>query len=1068
MPGCRLALVWFLLLPTLLRAQEPDFGREVLPILSDKCFHCHGPDAKARKAGLRLDTKEGAFREKDGVKVIVPGKSGESELVRRIASHDEAEMMPPPEANRTLSPQQKDILKRWIDAGAKWNQHWAFVAPRRPAMPAVKHKDWVKQPLDHFVLSHLEVQGISPSSETTRESWLRRVSFDLTGLPPTLAELDDFLKDTSATAFEKVVDRLLASPRYGERMASDWLDLARFSDTHGYQMDRYRPMWPYRDWVIKAFNQNLPYDQFVTWQVAGDLLRSATKEQRLATAFNRLHLQNEEGGIVEEEYRVSYVVDRINTFGTAFLGLTLDCTRCHDHKYDPLTMKDYYSLFSFFQNIDESGQTTYFTNAMPVPTLLLSDDATDRKLAELRKKIGEKEQALTQLAERYRLGATYGSPASANPAADFESWLRNKPKHLELPGLQGHYSFNDLEKNQSPNLVEGGKPATAQEGPKLVPGKLGQGVLLDGENGFEFPSTGHFTRSDPFTLSLWLNTPSHDPRFVVLHHSKAPIDAGSRGYELLLEQGKVAFGLHHMWPGNALKVIARTPIKVAEWTHMAVTYDGSGRAVGVRLYVSGKAVEIDVVRDGLYKDITYEGGEPNLTLGHRFRDNGFKGGQVDDLRVYSRALTPFEIGSLVDAKHAEAVWTKAYAQLTPGDRSQLADVFLHRFHAPYKTLLHELHTLRKEESKTVNPVPEAMVMQELPQPKPCFVLKRGAYDSPGEPVAANTPGVLPPFPADLPHNRLGLARWLVQPTHPLTARVAVNRLWQQMFGVGLVETTENFGTQGARPANPGLLDWLALELATPSDPKATPWDMKRLVKMIALSATYRQSSRVDAERMRRDSENKLVSRYPVRRLSAEMLRDQALALSGLLVERQGGPSVKPYQPDGLWEVAMGNPKYDRGKGPDLYRRSLYTFWKRTIPPPTMTTFDAAERNVCLVRRQTTTTPLQALALLNDVQIVEAAKVLGQRILLQPGDLRTRIAWAFRHVTGRTASDQELAVLEALWTEQQELFKKDPAAAKKLLATGEAKVDAALPPADSAAATVLVLALLNHDEAVMRR
>ena len=420
--------------------------------------------------------------------------------------------------------------------------------------------------------------------------------------------------------YEKVVDGLLASPRYGERMAVEWLDLARYADTHGFQMDRYRAMWPWRDWVIRAFNQNLPYDQFLTWQLAGDCSLSATKDQRLATAFNRLHMQNEEGGVVEEEFRVAYVVDRVNTFGTAFLGLTLDCCRCHNHKYDPLTMKDYYSLFAFFQNIDESGQTSYFTAAMPVPTLLLSDAATDTKLAGLRRQIVAKEKQLVEEGTR--------------AAAAFDAWLGKRPKKLDVPGLLAAYAFDEVQGNQTPNAVDPGKPGQGDEGPKLVPGKMGQAVELNGENGFTFPGVGHFTRVDPFSFSLWLRTPSQAPRFVVLHHSRAPIDAGSRGYELLLESGRVAFGLHHMWPGNALKVVTKAVLPVNTWVHVTVTYDGSSRAAGLRIYLDGQPAERDVVRDGLFKDVTYDGGEPSLALGHRFRDSGFKGGQVDELRIF--------------------------------------------------------------------------------------------------------------------------------------------------------------------------------------------------------------------------------------------------------------------------------------------------------------------------------------------------------------------------------------------------------------------------------------------------
>jgi hypothetical protein len=1034
--------------------QNPNFDRDILPIFSDKCFHCHGPDAKARKASLRFDTKEGAFRVKDGTRVIVPGKSADSELIRRITSEDESDVMPPPEAPRKLTAQQKELLKKWIDSGAKWEQHWAFTPIQRPEPPSVRHQEWIKQPLDRFILAKLEQAGLLPGPEAPKESWLRRVTFDLTGLPPTVAELDAFLADHSPTAHETVVDLLLASPRYGERMATDWLDLARYADTHGYQMDRYRAMWPYRDWVVKAFNQNLPYDQFITWQLAGDLLPNPTKDQRLATAFNRLHMQNEEGGVVEEEFRVSYVVDRVNTFGTAFLGLTLDCTRCHDHKYDPLTMKDYYSLFSFFQNIDESGQTTYFTSSMPVPTLLLSDEPTDKKLEALHRQIKSKQEEISLLR------------ADLATQKEFMAWLANKEKKFEIAKPTAHFPFDELEENRSPNVIDAKFFAQAHENPKLVPGKTGQAVLLDGENGLTFPKVGHFSRTDPFSISLWLKTSNHAPRLVVLHHSKAPVDAGSRGYELLLESGKIAFGLHHMWPGNSLKVVTKQSIAFDEWNQITVTYDGSSRADGLHIYRNSQLMSVDVLRDGLFKDMTYEGGEPDLTLGHRFRDNGFKNGQVDDLQIFNRELTGLEALALVDPAAAEKLWTKPLDQLTDKERDQLFEFFFETEHKKSRTLNQELQVLRKEENKVINPIPEAMVMQELPKPKPAFILKRGAYDAHGEEVTANTPGILPQFPANEPRNRLGLAHWLLEPTHPLTSRVVVNRLWQQMFGTGLVETTENFGTQGARPNNQELLDWLATEFQSAREAK--PWDIKRFLKMLALSAAYRQSSRASAEALNKDPDNKLLSRYPVRRLSAEMLRDQALALSGLLVEKQGGPSVKPYQPEGLWEVAMGNPRYDRGKGPDLYRRSLYTFWKRTVPNPAMVTFDAAERNICIVRRQTTSTPLQALALLNDVQIVEAAKMLGEKIQRQNGPLNDRLVWVFRSVTDRNPSEKELTILRGLWNEQKELFDKEPAAAGKLLATGDAKVDPKLLATELAANTILALTLLNHDEAVMRR
>ena len=1005
-------------------AAEPrpvDFSRDVLPVLSDYCFQCHGPDAQARKAKLRFDDKNSPFDRG----VVVPGKPKESALIERVTSADPDAVMPPPSLKRKLSPQQIDALTRWVEQGAKWSTHWAFDPVTKPGVPTgLKNQQWVKNPIDAFVLSRLAREGLSPAAPADKERLLRRVTLDLTGLPPTLAEIDAFLNDAAPNAYEKVVDRLLASPRYGERMAGEWLDLARFADTHGYQMDRTRPVWPYRDWVISAYNRNLPFDDFATWQLAGDLLPSATKEQRLATAFNRLHMQNEEGGIVEEEFRVAYVNDRTTTFGTAFLGLTLECSRCHDHKFDPVSQKDYYSLFAFFQNIDESGQTSYFTAATPVPALMLSTDEQDKKIAELRAEILKKSHAIAALAFQ-----TQGA---------FTAWKR--PDKLESPGLVASYKFGELKNGKVANRADAKAPGTAVEGPKVE----ADGVLLSGENGFTFPGVGHFTRDDPFSIGIRLKPPRDVKRAVLVHHSQAPIDAGSRGYELLIEDGKVAFGLHHMWPGNSLKVRTKQPLRANEWAQITVAYDGSSAAEGVKVYLDGKRAELDVVRDKLTKDITY-GGEPSLAVGYRFRDNGFKGGLVDELKVWNRAVTAAE---LVDA---------------PTDGS-LYPYFASVVHEPTKKAVEELRAARKAYTAFINPIPEIMVMDELPTPKPAHVLKRGAYDTPGEKVSADTPKVLPPFPKGAPRNRLGLARWLTDPENPLAARVAVNRAWQQMFGHGLVETADNFGTQGARPTHPELLDWLAREFVR------TGWDQKRLLKTIALSATYCQSSKAAPELLARDPHNELLARGPAKRLTAEMLRDQALATSGLLVEKLGGPSVRPYQPAGLWEeIAMGRPRYEQSKGDDLYRRGLYTFWKRTVPPPAMTTFDAADRSVCTVKRQSTSTPLQALVLLNDTQFVEAARFVGQRALKEGGvTAEERTAWTFRLITGRAPSDKERAVLMKLFAEQKALFERDPAAAKKLLSVGEKPADAKLPVADHAAATVLANVLFNHDEAVMRR
>ncbi|HUR56648.1 MAG TPA: DUF1553 domain-containing protein [Opitutaceae bacterium] len=1046
----------FILFTALAAGAAPvDFRRDVLPILSDACFQCHGPDEKAREAKLRLDQREGLFRTRNDVTVVQPGQPAQSELVLRVTSKDEDEVMPPRDAKRQLAPAEIETLRRWVAEGATWEGHWAFAPMARVTPPLSLKKN--PQPLDAFVMARLEREKLTLSPEADRARLIRRVTLDLTGLPPTAAEVAAFESDRAPDAYEKLVDRLLASPRFGERMATEWLDVARYADTHGYQMDRPRAMWPWRDWVIQAFNKNLPYDQFVTFQLAGDLLPGATQEQRLATGFNRLHNQNEEGGVVGEEYRVAYVADRVTTFGTAFLGLTLECARCHDHKYDPISQKEFYSLFSFFQNIDEAGQISYagFADSMPVPTLLLTTPQQDAELEQLRAQV----KAATRDLDQVRSEAA-GAP--------FSTWLGQKGGLPPNPaGMVARFEFDAIDDGKVANRVEPAKPGKAIEHPGLVAAGQRAGMVaeLDGENGFTFAGVGHFKRTDAFSLALWLQPPaSHAERSVVLHHSRAPVDAGSRGYEILLEGGRVAFALHYLWPGASLKIVTAEPIAAGEWSHVTVTYDGSSRAGGASIYVNGRPVVTEVVRDGLFKDITYAKTEPDLAVGYRFRDSGFKGGRVDDLSVFNRALTPLEAAQLAGRDELAAAWSASLENLTPEQLAGLFEYFLAHAHAPAQRAVAALQSARQAENALVMAAPEAMVMQELPKPKKAFVLQRGAYDAPGAEVMAGTPSALPAFPANAPRNRLGLAQWLLQPEHPLFARVTVNRFWQLMFGTGLVETSDNFGRQGTPPSHPELLDWLARDFV------AGGWNVKALLRRMALSATYRQSSHASAALLARDPQNVLLARGPARRLTAEMLRDQVLAASGLLVEKVGGPAVRPYQPPGLWEeIAMGKPKYEQGQGDDLHRRSLYTFWKRTVPPPAFTIFDAADRNVCTVRRQATSTPLQALALLNDVQHIEAARRLGERMLREGGATRdAQLAWAFRVVCSRTATKDEIAILGLLFAGQHEIFSADADAAEKLLKSGEAQSDASLPAADRAAATIVAQALFNFDEALMRR
>jgi hypothetical protein len=1033
--------------PMFAAAGEVSFNSQVRPIFSDRCLSCHGPDEKNRKAKLRLDTADGGvFREKSGKFVVKPGSPDQSELYKRLVSKDPDEKMPPPESNLSVSDPEIAQIRAWIEQGAKWEKHWAFIPPRTTTLPEVKDSKWPRNEIDRFVLARIEKAGLKPAAEATRERFLRRVSFDLTGLPPTIEQLDAFLADNSANAYERVVDQLLASKAYGERMTIDWLDLARYSDTHGYQADRYRAMWPWRDWVIKAFNENMPYDQFVTWQLAGDLLPNPTKEQILATGFNRHHMQTEEGGSVEEEFRVSYVVDRVDTMGTAFLALTFECSRCHDHKFDPILQKDFYSMFSFFNNIDESGQSSYFTDSMPVPTLLLSNDDQDKKLAELTSTLRMKESQAAALKQNAR-GA-------------FEAWLQNRPKEPVLNGMVASFSFEEIKDNKVANDANSGKPAAASESPQLVEGYRGKAASLNGENGFVLNGIGEFSRVDPFSVSVWVRTPVIPKRAAIFHRSSAALDAASRGYEMLIESGRVSVGLHHMWPGNAMKVMSKSILPTNEWVHLVITYDGSSRAAGLKLYWNGAETQTDVVRDNLWKDITYERGNPQLTIGYRFRDNGFRDGLVDEFKVFDRTLSAIEIEHL----HGSTALGGGLSAETLSDaqRERLFPYYLANFNPLYRKYLADLHDLRAEQSRLINPIPEVMAMHEMAKPRPAFILKRGAYDAPGDPVTMNTPSAILPFKPEYPRNRLGLAQWIFEKDNPLTARVAANRLWQQMFGRGIVATSDNFGSQGELPTHPELLDWLANDLRDHN------WDIKRFLKQIALSATYRQSSTGNPESSAVDPENKLLARMPAYRLSAEMLRDNALASSGLLVEKIGGAPVKPYQPEGLWEEKSGA-RYDRDKGDGLYRRSLYTFWKRTSPPPTMVSFGAAERNVCIVRRQVTSTPLQSLMLLNDPQLTEASRFLAERMFKNGGStIESRISYLFRLLTSRNPKGNELAVLKKIYSEQHDLFAKNEQESIRLLTVGEKANDPSIPPIDLAAGSVVASALLNFDETIIKR
>ncbi|MGE3819382.1 MAG: DUF1549 domain-containing protein, partial [Isosphaeraceae bacterium] len=723
-----------------------DFNFQVRPILSDRCFLCHGPDERARKAGLRLDQAESALDSG----VIEPGNPDESELVRRITATDKSQM-PPKSSHLSLSANEIETLRRWVAEGAEYKPHWAFLPPPRTVpIPEVSDPSWPVGPIDRFILARLDREGLKPSPEASREDWLRRVTLDLTGLPPTLAEIDSFLEDDSDQAYATVVDRLLASKRFGERMTLEWLDVARYADSFGYQADGDTNVWPWRDWVIEAFNENLPYDQFLTWQIAGDLLPGATRSQRLASAFNRLHRMTNEGGSIPEEWRNEYVSDRVQTFGTATMALTFECTRCHDHKYDPLTMTDYYGLGAFFNNIDEWG--TYDSAAFrPSPTLALPTPEQERSIAALKDAVTKAERALAN--------------ATCVRESAFLEWLSREDHIPVIPGLIGSYGLDSRQGNDLPNAADPKAPGATPPANVLVPGKVGQALRFTGDDPAEFKVGAEpVDRGLPFSISFWLKIPQALPDAVILHR-EAGTDTGFHGAELTLDEGRPRFALVRFWPGNALAVRTREPIPNERWTHFGLTYDGSGRASGVRLYLDGKPAEVETVRDGLTKDVKVS--VPGFVFGERFRSVGLKDGLIDEVRIHDRALSPIEMAHVHDGESL----TEA---LLADDRSALRPYYFGAVDPETAVAREALVQARRALFAAETAVNEIMTMREMPEPRTAYVLARGAYDAPRDrPVGRESPKALPPFPRDAPRDRLGLAQWLTDPDHPLTARVAV-------------------------------------------------------------------------------------------------------------------------------------------------------------------------------------------------------------------------------------------------------------------------------------------------------
>jgi hypothetical protein len=992
-----------------------EYNRDVRPILAENCFQCHGPDSAARKADLRLDQRDAALR----AGAIVAGKPDESELIFRIEEEDATVHMPPPTSGKHLTDAQKSTLRRWVEQGAEYQPLWSFLPPKRSEPPSVRDESWVRNPIDRFVLAELERRGLSPAPEADRRTLARRLSLDLTGLPPEPELVEAFVHDASEQAYERLVDRLLASPAWGEHRAHYWLDAARYGDTNGIHFDNFREIWSYRQWVIEAFNRNLPFDQFTVEQLAGDLLPEPTLDQKIATGFNRCNITTNEGGTIPEEYLVLYTRDRTETVSHVWLGLTANCAVCHDHKFDPLTQRQFYEMAAFFNNTTQAAMDGNIKDTPPIVFVPPQ---------------GERERWDTLLAD---LGRTRGELEArrGTARADFETWLNGStPDSLgsSIPseGLKLHASLS----------ARAGDATAAGPNPPTL----------------EIADAGDFEKDQPFGYGAWVRLPRGGMTGAVV----ARMDDGHdyRGWDLWIENGRPGAHIVSKWQDDALKVVANTELKPGEWSHVYVAYDGSGKAAGVTVFINGVAQPTTPQADQLQGSIRTE---VPLKVGQRHSTARLEGAEVHGLRLFGRALPADEVAGLVGGSLALDLLAMPAEKRPAADLDTLFDWWLGRFDEPTKALRGTLAGLQALEAAIRARGTVAHVMQEKAEEPVAFVLERGDYDKRRDEVKADTPDFLPPMPSDLPRNRLGFARWLVSPENPLTARVTVNRMWQEVFGTGIVRTSGDFGTTGEPPSHPELLDWLAIDF------RESGWDVKRFYKQIVMSSTYRQAAISTPEKRERDPDDRWISRGPRFRMDAEMVRDYALAASGLLVERLGGPSVKPYQPEGVWEaVAMPESNtryYKRDGGDSLYRRSLYTLWKRAAPPAMLEIFNAPNREYCTVRRERTDTPLQALVTLNDPQFVEAARSLAA-LALKAGDSdEARLDRIAHRLLARPFRDEEVAVVRESLDGLAAHFLQHPEDAKALLAVGDSEADESLDPTTLAAWTMLCNELMNLDE-----
>lgn len=1022
------------------------FNQDIRPILADACFHCHGPDPGTRKAGLRLDTEAGFFTAKEGeTPTVLKGRPEESPLYQRLISTDEDEVMPPPDSHKALKPDQVAKVKAWIEQGAPWQPHWSLIPPQRAAQPPVQDAGWVKNPVDRFVLSRLEQVGLKPAPEADRRTLARRVSLDLTGLPPSPEIVEAFVNDTAPDAYEKLVDHLLKSERYGEHRARYWLDAARYGDTHGLHFDKPREIWPYRDWVIKAFNQNVPFDRFTVEQLAGDLLPKPTEDQLIATGFQRCNITTNEGGTIDEENLANYAADRVQTLGWVYMGLTTNCAQCHDHKFDPITAKDYYSLAAFFRNTTQKPKDGNVKDGNG-PVLVIPQEKDRARWASLP---GE-------------IAAAKSKQQDARKAAApvFEQWLASaKPEDLDkdapMQGMVAHVPLNEGVGSEVRGLCGTTTKFKATGEVTWTPGgKIGPAPVMKTGGTFDLGNVGDFEKNQPFSYGAWVRVGKIGMSGGIL--ARMDEKGGYRGWDLYQYDRSFSVHIVHNWPDDALKVSTRKPtIRPGVWQHVFVTYDGSGKAGGVKIYVDGVEQELKVDANALKGSIRTQ---TPTRVGQRSHVQVFHEGSVQDVRIYDRKLAQAEIMTL--SKVGPLRLMLAASKLGPKQKEALFEHYLVSRDDSYKTALSQTTRLEGEQTAIKTRSPLTHIQEEKMDTQPMAnILMRGQYDKLGEVVPAEVPAALGKLPAGAPRNRLGLAQWIIAAENPLTTRVTVNRFWQELFGRGLVVTSEDFGIMGTPPANPELLDWLAVEF------RESGWDVKRFFKLLVTSATYRQAALTTREKIEKDRDNALLSRGPRFRMDAEMIRDYMLTVSGTLSPRMGGPGTLPYQPENIWEVVgMGTEKYVQDQGENLYRRTVYNFWKRMAPPANMDIFNAPSREVSCVRRDRTNTPLQALVAMNDPQFIEAARHLAQRTLRGvPGDDAAKLNAIAQRLLCRPLKAAELEILQASLADMRAHYHSHADDAAALLKVGESKADATLPQAESAAWTMVCNQMMNLDE-----